>query len=711
MATKYTFNFTDTSKVSFDLFPYTANGPVSPSDGTLIDQAVAQTTTLKLYGKGMKDYGEGIAQDLIYILENFANSIAPINAIEGQIWYKNAIAGSPPIGPELVINSSKNTIPSWDAVILATGISPMTGELILSADPVNLLGAVTKQYVDAYGHITSEQQDFLNELDLPTLKGGEVSTLIDITLGITVQSQLDNKISKTGDTMAIGASLTFQGGGEVFGLPVSPSSSTAATSRQYVDNKFGSISGDGVLTAVNWITDQGSAVTITDTTLEFIVSGGSTFIMDGISRVGHTQPATDITLSGPTGYGADVQTGLNYIEGNKADLNGPSFTGNTSISGTLTVLAPTSFTGTTTALEPTTSNQIATKNYVDNNGGGGVNNISRKLDLITTDITGTPYSVLSHTIDDNKMAVTINGLKQYNSTHGFQEIQYDSNTILISNTTPTGLDPTITYEFNIDIDGISNTITIPSGTSVSTHSSLISYINSQFLSGSPPIQAKLSISDTSTERFTALTYGSTSSIAISNPSSSSTYLFATDATETKAIAPIQSVNFIYDISGSPIKADELVIIGDVTGLDLFIGRTFTIRGSIDTNYGSYDGVYSVHNSGAFFDGGAPGTTTIPVAVITDPSTAQALFPSYTGSPLVVPAPVPFGSVHFTPLAGFDQNLTGINGVTGDYFETDVSGSVLPLGSITDYVVFNSTILAGGSGSPPTTTLIETIMLQ
>lgn len=45
------------------------------------------STSLKLLGKNYPGYGEIIAENLVHILESFANSIPPENPIEGQLWY------------------------------------------------------------------------------------------------------------------------------------------------------------------------------------------------------------------------------------------------------------------------------------------------------------------------------------------------------------------------------------------------------------------------------------------------------------------------------------------------------------------------------------------------------------------------------------------------------------------------------------------------
>jgi hypothetical protein len=44
-------------------------------------------TSLLLYGKGVPDYGERIAENLVNVLENFAGPVDPINPTHGQVWY------------------------------------------------------------------------------------------------------------------------------------------------------------------------------------------------------------------------------------------------------------------------------------------------------------------------------------------------------------------------------------------------------------------------------------------------------------------------------------------------------------------------------------------------------------------------------------------------------------------------------------------------
>jgi len=68
---------------------------INKTDGTLlteiVDSTVDQTATdLTLIGKNVAGYGEVFNENLIKLLENFANTSAPNNPVTGQIWYDTA---------------------------------------------------------------------------------------------------------------------------------------------------------------------------------------------------------------------------------------------------------------------------------------------------------------------------------------------------------------------------------------------------------------------------------------------------------------------------------------------------------------------------------------------------------------------------------------------------------------------------------------------
>jgi hypothetical protein len=63
------------------------------------------------------------------------------------------------------------------------------------------------------------------------------STELGYVSGVTsaIQTQLDAKVAKAGSTMDSAANISFAGGGEVLGLPATPSAAGAAASKAYVD--------------------------------------------------------------------------------------------------------------------------------------------------------------------------------------------------------------------------------------------------------------------------------------------------------------------------------------------------------------------------------------------------------------------------------------------------------------------------------------------
>jgi len=66
--------------------------PINKTDGTklvtLKDGVVDITTTdLALFGKGYAGFGERLNENFVKLLENFANNSAPVNKIQGQLWY------------------------------------------------------------------------------------------------------------------------------------------------------------------------------------------------------------------------------------------------------------------------------------------------------------------------------------------------------------------------------------------------------------------------------------------------------------------------------------------------------------------------------------------------------------------------------------------------------------------------------------------------
>lgn len=71
----YTLRFSDETKTDEIIIP-----DMPPGINTV-------DTSLSLVGKNYPNYGEKIASNFLYLLENFAGPIPPENPIEGQLWY------------------------------------------------------------------------------------------------------------------------------------------------------------------------------------------------------------------------------------------------------------------------------------------------------------------------------------------------------------------------------------------------------------------------------------------------------------------------------------------------------------------------------------------------------------------------------------------------------------------------------------------------
>ena len=71
------------------------NYTIKLSDGTnlvMINEGQrdnAASTSLVLHGRGAAEYGLQRDQNLVYLLENFASTTAPVNPLVGQLWFDN----------------------------------------------------------------------------------------------------------------------------------------------------------------------------------------------------------------------------------------------------------------------------------------------------------------------------------------------------------------------------------------------------------------------------------------------------------------------------------------------------------------------------------------------------------------------------------------------------------------------------------------------
>lgn len=158
MADQYTMNWTNGT--SFTVQPRT------------IDYT---SSSLTIFGKGSQNYGEGIQENLLHVLENFANATPPVNATNGQLWYDTTT--------ELL-------------QIYKNGVWSLAG-----ADPA-FIAAVNAHIADTVIHMTAEESAMVASLTTSVANPTDLAYLAYLP-GLTgnVQTQLDGKVNKSGDTM------------------------------------------------------------------------------------------------------------------------------------------------------------------------------------------------------------------------------------------------------------------------------------------------------------------------------------------------------------------------------------------------------------------------------------------------------------------------------------------------------------------------------
>ena len=188
----------------------------------------------------------------------------------------NALAGLSSLG----FISRTNTATYTPRTIIGT-----TGNIIVSngdgilGDPIIDLTTITqgiigtslvKVAIDAKGRIT-------NNL---AVTATDITTLVDSTY-----------VNVSGDTMTSAANLTFSGGGEILGLPNTPSSTTSATSKTYVDSVAAGLDPKESVRVATTVTAGNipgyitGVITIPNNNNTYFPNVGAASVVDGITLV------------------------------------------------------------------------------------------------------------------------------------------------------------------------------------------------------------------------------------------------------------------------------------------------------------------------------------------------------------------------------------------------------------------------------------------
>ena len=309
---------------------YTINNTAGATLVTLADGTIdIATTDLALFGKGYAGFGERLNENLVKLLENFANTAAPTNKIKGQLWYdtlNNQIKvwnGSKfkPVGSSTNSTASPtnaNTGDFWfdtnnsqfyvyngtawtligPTTVAGSGVTQVSSETVADNVGVNksILKLITNDTV--VGIVSAEQ----------FTPGTAISGFVTIFKGITLSSSIsDNKLNGTAtNSDALGG--------------VAASSYLRSDTFDSITGRFTISSDDGLVLGAGSdlsVTVAGSDVTFANTTsngnINFTVNDG------GVTK-------TVMTMDGATGL-------LNIFEGGDIRIKG-----NLTVDGTQTII-------------------------------------------------------------------------------------------------------------------------------------------------------------------------------------------------------------------------------------------------------------------------------------------------------------------------------------------------------------------------------------
>lgn len=414
--TDYIFTFTDSTKTNFVVKPYTFNGHQAPANPALYSNsgltAVSANTSLVLLGKGMPDYGEAVQNNFIYTIEHFANNVPPLVPIEGQIWYNNAVGNARGL---YVYNKV-----AWDRLLIDTIASGAVANLNMGGFNITNLGGVGIGYgavnlTDLSGaigthaapgtglHLSPEQNTLLDGLVLPALTSTDLNHLTGTASN--VQIQINSKLSTSGGGMTGNLSM---GSNRIVSVsnPIAPDD---AATKQYVDSISVSGGADGV------------------------VNAGSLDPISGVLTLGRTV-GVPVVVSGAFAPSAHTQSDSTVTH----DLTSPT---NQSLLSTQSSTSTPSVYDTIVYLDQTAYDMQRPRH--------------RELQVATGATTFTLRPDMQYNVNENKLRVYANGVKQYASERGHSIVTCTSPIIgLYSNT---GLALSTGYTFNITLNGVGPT--------------------------------------------------------------------------------------------------------------------------------------------------------------------------------------------------------------------------------------------------------------
>jgi len=304
------------------------------ADGTVNTTA----TDLALVGRALTDYGTYENENYVYLLENFANSTAPLQPILGQLWYNSSTD----------VLSAYNSANAWSALasqdyVQAQKASPaFTGT---PTAPTAANGTSTTQ-IATTAFVLNQLGGSNSIVSVGNITGGNLLTAGIVSAGGSVTS--GGNITG-GNITSVG---TISAGGNITGINF-----VGNVVGNIVGNVVGNVVTTGILSAGgnvyganfvgNVIPPAGGAMSTTGN-----ITGGNLLTSGTVSAIGNVYGANfvgNVTIPA----GSPVSTTGNVSGGNISSTGSISATGNITTSNTIiadVVIANTVIsTGTTSA--------------------------------------------------------------------------------------------------------------------------------------------------------------------------------------------------------------------------------------------------------------------------------------------------------------------------------------------------------------------------